>query len=143
MNETANDPLKNIFIKYLDTALNRTKDRFVKQMERQGKYEIALPDEGLPYDFYRFLEEEADIQRLPAGTEASQIRSWICGQTQWNLAHAFQRLNDREVVIVYLKVFEKLTFAEIGEKLGEDWKKTASSYTYARKKLRKGIENEF
>lgn len=97
----------------------------------------------MPYDFYRFLEEEADIQRLPAGTEASQIRSWICGQTQWNLAHAFQRLNDREVVIVYLKVFEKLTFAEIGEKLGEDWKKTASSYTYARKKLRKGIENEF
>ena len=37
MNETANDPLKNIFIKYLDTALNRTKDRFVKQMEKTGE----------------------------------------------------------------------------------------------------------
>ena len=32
MNESANDPLKNIFIKYLDTALNRTKDKFIKRM---------------------------------------------------------------------------------------------------------------
>ena len=128
MNESANDPLKNIFIKYLDTALNRTKDKFIKRMERQEQYETILPE---------------DMQRLPVGADASRIRSWICGQTQWNLAHSFQRLNDREVVIVYLRVFEQLTFAEIGKRIGEDWQKTASSYTYARKKLRKGIENEF
>ena len=143
MNESANDPLKNIFIKYLDTALNRTKDKFIKRMERQEQYETILPEEYLSYDFYRFPEEKADMQRLPVGADASRIRSWICGQTQWNLAHSFQRLNDREVVIVYLRVFEQLTFAEIGKRIGEDWQKTASSYTYARKKLRKGIENEF
>ena len=143
MNESADGPLKNTFIIHLGTALNRTKDKFIKRMERQEQYETILPEEDLSYDFYRFPEEKADMQRLPVGADASRIRSWICGQTQCNLAHSFQRLNDREVVIVYLKVFEKLTFAEIGEKLGEDWKKTASSYTYARKKLRKGIENEF
>lgn len=87
MDETLNESLKNIFLKYLDTALNRTKDKFMTQQDKREQ--------------------------------------------------TFNRLTDREILIVYLKVFKELTFVQIGKYMGESWQRIASSYTYARKKIEK------
>lgn len=141
MDETLNESLKNIFLKYLDTALNRTKDKFMIQQDKREQHETVFPDEYFPYEAYSLLQNGIEEQAVPTVKEVAQIRAWICKQTEWDMEQTFNRLTDREIMIVYLKVFKELTFVQIGKYMGESWQRIASSYTYARKKLKRGIEN--
>ena len=55
---------------------------------------------------------------------------------------AFSCLTDFEVLVVFAKVYRGFTFAEIGMVMGEKAEKIASSYSYARKKMKKGWKKE-
>ena len=123
MNETADEALKNIFLKYLDTALNRTKDKFMTQQDKREQHETVFPDEYFPYEAYSLSQNDIEEQAVPTVKEAAQIRAWICKQTEWDMEQTFNRLTDREILIVYLKVFKELTFSNrevYGRKLAEN-----------------------
>lgn len=64
----------------------------------------------------------------------------VClGELLWT---AFSCLMDFEVLVVFAKVYRGFTFAEIGMVMGEKVEKIASSYSYARKKMKKGWKKE-
>lgn len=61
-------------------------------------------------------------------------------QIDGKLWKALSSLTDRQLVILYARVFGGLTFKEIETITGIDSKVAGSAYAYALKKLRKGVE---
>ena len=132
--------LKNIFIRYLETAITRTRNAYIKKME-DTKDELVVP-EILQELFTDKTGEICEIQeKLPVDWNPEKIRRWLKAELDKPLWNVMKRLTDFEITLIYAKVFEQKTFVEIAGILKLDWQKVASSYTYARRKIKKELEN--
>lgn len=139
MKGTYDEIIRNIFTKYAEIALVRARRNYLEQENRIIQQEERIELEAVYDEYreenYRFLEAAFDIP-----WEAETIRNCLRQQVSERMEAAFLGLTDLEVLIVYAKVFRQLTFVEIGKAMEIDWKKAASIYSYARKKLKKGWE---
>lgn len=141
MNE---DIIKGSFTRYVETALKRSKRDYIKKQQKRERMEV--PAEMEPLNSIEETGEELDAALLKAPEEipweAGMIKNSmrVClGEPLWT---AFSCLTDFEVLVVFAKVYRRFTFAEIGMVMGEKAEKIASSYSYARKKMKKGWEKE-
>lgn len=139
--EGTNEEIQYCFTKYAETALRRARRDYIKKEQKRAYLEevtetaeelrspakVAVDHGILPIK----LREETLL-------EPDALRRYIEEQVESRMKETLDCLTDREVLIVFLKVFCEMTFAEIGESLDLDWKKAASVYAYARKKLKKG-----
>ena len=70
--------------------------------------------------------------------KAEDVRNYLREQIEDERQEALTKLTDSEILILFAKVFLQMTFVEIGDMMERDWKSVASSYSYVRKKLKKG-----
>lgn len=128
---------------YVSVALKRAKKDYIqREIEISGHENLS--DE--PYlepsfditDGKPFLWEEAEqIPLLPKA-----VREYLENQVDEAGKAALDMLTDTEVLVVYMKIFKQMSYAEIGNEFGFGWKKTGSVYAYARKKMQKGWKNQ-
>ena len=141
MNE---DIIKGSFTRYVEKALKRSKRDYIKKQQRWERMEV--PAEVEPLDSKEETGEEVETalvkapEEMPWEAEMIKISMRVClGEPLWT---AFSCLTDFEVLVVFAKVYRGFTFAEIGMVMGEKAEKIASSYSYARKKMKKGWKKE-
>ena len=140
MEETNEDSIRYRFTSYVSVALKRARRDYINREIKISSHEILL-EEDEPC-----LELSPDcLENLPFGEEAGQIpltpaaaRQYLESQVGDAGRAALDTLTEREILVVFLKVFGQLTYEEIGRLLGVNWKKAGSVYTYARKKMQKG-----
>lgn len=143
MSGTKDELIKGRFTKYVETAIKRARRDYIKELEKQNRLEeLTEPDRLMPERVNDGSEMEVCIteltERIPWEPEA--IRLFLKMQTDAGMEDVLSRLTDREIVIVFAKVFREMTFMEIGNIMGLEGKSVASVYSYARKKMKKGWE---
>lgn len=142
MKRTKEEVIKLCFSKYVKTAIERSRrDYLKKEYIRQYKETITDPDElqyqngDMKTEIYFFDQLSNEV-----ALNVKVIRKYLSSQISGEMEALLSVLSDLEIVIVYEKVFCQLTFKEIGRRLGLSWKKVASIYSYARKKMKRGLE---
>ena len=134
MKNTKDEILKYSFTKYIDVALLRAKKDYIsKEMKRGAVEEVTDLDVKI-----RSLKVAPEPQPEVLSLNPHRIRQYLSGTVDQRMEQCLTMLTDKELQIVYLKVFFHYAFIEIGEILSIDWKKVASIYSYARKKMQKG-----
>ena len=135
------ESIKYQFTKYVQVALERKRKAYLhKEYKRAMEEEPRELEELLNLspilmeDSLRIWNRELEYQ-MPWNAET--IRTYLAEQTGEEWEKWFSVLTDRELLILYAKVFREFDFAEIGAIMGIDEKRAASSYAYARKKMRK------
>lgn len=133
--------VKYRFTKYLETAVKRTRNHYIiKEIRRAEREENTAEADGLPV--HESIEPEAvlfwsqHINYLPLDVDVIR-RNWN-QYTEGNLNTAVMDLNDKEIMVLFAKVYWELDFTEIGVLLFMDAKKVSNIYSYIRKKLKKG-----
>ena len=135
------DKIKNMVTGYVITAVDRTRSSYIdRTAERYAKeYPVEWESGENPYLYdhkiWDQMEQEA-AARLPF--KAEDVRNYLREQIEDERQEALTRLTDSEILILFAKVFLQMTFVEIGDMMERDWKSVASSYSYVRKKLKKG-----
>ena len=135
MKNKKDEIIKYSFTKYVDVAIMRArKDYINKEKKRSDVEEVA--------DIDVFLRKEGWMDEKISDNlmvfDARAIKNHLSRLVGMRMLRCLECLTARELQIVYLKVFHGYTFIEIGEVLMMDWKKVASVYSYARKKMQKG-----
>lgn len=142
MEDTNEDIIKYCFTSYVSVALKRAKKDYIRREMAINGYEclsdqLCEPsfdiDDGKP-----FLWEEAE--EIPQTPKA--VREYLESQVDEAGKAALDTLTETEILVVYMKIFKQMTYAEIGAEFGFGWKKAGSVYTYARKKMQKGWKNQ-
>lgn len=143
MERTKEEIIRYCFTKYVETALDRARRDYMKKDQRRNGMEVSSETELLlsiqqeGEDKEGFLSQDM-ISAIP--WEPETIKAYLKELVDERMLAALSYLTDTELLIVFAKVFRQMTFRNIAEVMGWDWKKVASSYSYARKKLKKGWE---
>lgn len=143
MEKAKDEIIRNCFTKYIETALNRARRDYMKNEQKRNNREVVSELE------LQFLMKQADeyqdsvllsdvVCNIPWNPEA--VSSYLNESVGEKMVITLSCLTSTELLIVFAKVFRQMTFIDIAERLGLDWKKVASSYSYARKKMKKGWE---
>ena len=141
MKGTNGDFVKGRFTKYLETAVDRSRRDYIKKEQMRAYKEVLKEMEFLEYG-----PKEPEMDPIENCLESVEDISWEpdlirkhmkehLGVRLWNCLTV---LTDTELQVVYAKVYRQLTFAEIGNILREKPGKIADTYSYARKKIKKG-----
>lgn len=141
--EDTKDVIRGRFTRYIETALSRAKRDFL-----QKKAKIASMEEIMELNWLYLESEKENIKWQTSYMEAAlnvlwepkAVRSFLEEQIEKWMQETLLRLNDEELLIVFAKVFWQLTFAEIADRLGKDEKRISYVYSYARIKLKKGLD---
>ena len=143
MKGTKEDIIRNRFTSYVLVALKRAKKDYIRRECEIIAHE-SLSDEPclIPtldvMDSMPFLWES--VGKIPQTPEA--VKEYMENQVGDEGKAALDTLTETEVLVVFMKVFKQMTYAEIGNHLGIDWKKAGSVYAYARKKMQKGWKSK-
>lgn len=144
MEHTRDQAVKASFTSYLESAVRRNRRDFENKEKKRQMAEEVMELEQLNVLTRTETAWEEDPLRtartIPWGAEA--IRVYLSTQVSEEMRKNLTVLTDDESIILFAKVFRQLTFKEIGNILKRDWRKVASSYSYARKKLMKGWRDE-
>ena len=144
MKHTRDQVVKASFTSYLESAVRRNRRDFEnKEKKRRMAEEVMEPEQLNALTGTETAWEEDPLRTV--GTipwEPEAIGSYLSTQVSEKMCKCLVTLTDDESIILFAKVFRQLTFKEIGNILGRDWRKVASSYSYARKKLMKGWRDE-
>lgn len=117
-----NKTIRNIFTRYVETALKRCKTKYIKQRIRI-EYEEKLADTEC------FWENYNENSRQEEQTELNET-----------LYNALQELRSIEREVLFLKVFGQLSHKEIGARINMRGQQVASIYSYTKKKLRERMK---
>lgn len=138
--EETNEDIRYRFTSYVSVALKRARRDYINREIKICSHEIPLEEDELCPELSQdsleeppFWEEAGQIPLTP-----DAVRQYLESQVGDAGRAALDTLTEREILVVFLKVFKQLTYEEIGGLLGIDWKKAGSVYAYARKKMRKG-----
>lgn len=143
MKQTKEEIIKNCFTKYVETALNRARRDYMKKEQKRNGIEI-MSEPDLLFVIQQGAEEKDEllsldrVEKIPWKPEV--ISSFLREIVDERMLITLSCLTDTELLIVFAKVFRQMTFIDIAELMGWEWEKVASSYSYARKKMKKGWE---
>ena len=131
--------IKYQFTKYVQVALERKRKAYFHKEYKRETEELFKEDQLnsisiLMEDSLRLRSLEREYQ-MP--WDAKQVREYLLEQTEEEWKKCLSVLTDRELLILYAKVIREFNFKEIGAIMGIDKKRIATSYAYARKKMRR------
>lgn len=143
MKGTKEDLVKGRFTKYLETAVDRSRRDYIKKGQMRTLREVPKEMEAFEYG-----PKEPDMEPIETCLESMEDISWEPDVIRQHMKECLDvrlwkslaALTDTELQVVYAKVYRQLTFAEIGNILEERPEKIANTYSYARKKIKKGWE---
>ena len=133
--------MKGQFIRYLDTALKRARKDYVRKGLRISSYEETADPEWIGPDGWYDLDEVIRREVDPVGDvpwEAGAVKEYLSEMIDAQMWSALSELTDKELLIVFAKVFRGLTISEIAQILNEDCSRVSDIYSYARRKMKKG-----
>ena len=131
--------IKYQFTKYVQVALERKRKAYLyKEYKRETK-ELFKEEQlnSIPILMEDSLKLQSLEREYQMPWDAKRIREYLLEQTGEEWKKYLSVLTDRELLILYAKVFSEFNFTEIGSIMGLDKKRIAASYAYARKKMRK------
>ena len=129
MKKSKDNILRYRFTKYVEVSVRRARNHFQKKE--------CIREE---MDWEDGWEKERYFDRIFLVPE--NLRAYFGEQIDGKLWEVLSSLTDRQMVLLYARVFGGLTFKEIEALTGIDRKVAGSAYAYAIKKLRKGVEKE-
>lgn len=141
MKKSKDNILRYRFTKYVEISVRRARNHYWKKecyREERERVTDIVPIEVLESDWENALKEMRYFDQN--FLEPRGIRMYFNEQIDGKLWKALSSLTDRQLVILYARVFGGLTFKEIETITGIDSKVAGSAYAYALKKLRKGVE---
>lgn len=141
MKGTNEDFVKGHFTKYLEKAVDRSRRDYLRKERERTRKEVSMETEIVEYWL-----DETEMVCVEDWLEAIERVSWEPEVIrhrlkEWLDIGLWKRmavLTDLELQVVFAKVFRQLTFAEIGDIMGQRMEKIADCYSYARKKMKKG-----
>lgn len=138
MKGTNEESVKYCFTKYVEVALGRCRKDFLKKRMYYGQWEIPMEPEMLQEAVRekRGWNWYPGIKEIP--WDARLIRAYLKDEVADDKRAILAGLSDREVLVVFARVFWELSYAEIGAMLGVSGEKATSIYSYAKKKMKKG-----
>lgn len=141
MEKAKDEIIRNYFTKYVETALDRTRRDYIKRKQKLDGMEIVSEPEHL----FSMQPGETDQEGMATPDmihgihwEPEAVRLYLEEMVDNRMMAALSCLTDTELLIVFAKVFRQMTFKEIADMMGWESNKVASSYSYARKKMKKG-----
>ena len=135
------ESMKGQFIRYLDTALKRARKDYVRKGLRISSYEEPADPEWIGPDGWYDLDEVIRREVDPVGDvpwEAGAVKEYLSEMIDAQMWSVLSELTDKELLIVFAKVFRGLTISEIAQILNEDCSRVSDIYSYARRKMKKG-----
>lgn len=143
MEGTKENIIRSRFTGYVLVALKRAKKDYIRRESKIIAHE-SLSDEP------RFTPSLDVMDSIPFSWECAgeipqtpeAVRKYMEKQVGDEGKAALDTLTETEVLVVFMKVFKQMTYVEIGNHLGIDWKKAGSVYAYARKKMQKGWKSK-
>ncbi len=143
MKGTKEDLVKGRFTKYLETAVDRSRRDYIKKEQMRTLREVPQEMEAFEYG-----PKEPEMEPIETCLESMEDISWEPDVIRQHMKECLDvrlwkslaALTDTQLQVVYAKVYRQLTFAEIGNILEERPEKIANTYSYARKKIKKGWE---
>ncbi len=131
------------FSAYLKTAVKNTKIKYIKQHIKIQENEMPIEEstnfglESHREDYFGYLEEK--VSRLYGDSgDITQLLNLIENE---RLLNALMRLDDERRKLIFWRIINGLSFAEISNRLHIPEKKTVDTYYNTLKKLRKEIQN--
>ena len=141
MKKSKDNILRYRCTKYVEVSVRRARNHFQKKEcireEMEWVMDPELMEEPGP-DWEDGWEKERYFDRIFLVPE--NLRAYFGEQIDGKLWEVLSSLTDRQMVLLYARVFGGLTFKEIEALTGIDRKVAGSAYAYAIKKLRKGVE---
>ena len=141
MEKAKDEIIRNHFTKYMETALDRARRDYIKRKQKLDGMEIVSEPEQL----LSMQQGETDQEGMAAPDmihgipwEPGAVRLFLEEMVDDRMMAALSCLTDMELLVVFAKVFRQMTFKDIAGVMGWDPIKVASSYSYARKKMKKG-----
>ncbi|WP_455616782.1 hypothetical protein [Eisenbergiella sp.] len=144
MREQKTQSLQNRFSAYVVAAISNRRARYLENKNHTKEREYvaldmidrAYTDFSEEFDKYvmdRILQESREISKL------EQIISLTQGQ---KMIYAIACLKEREKALIFGRVFEELSFEELGTRHGITGKQAEMAYYYAIRKVRKQMEGK-
>ena len=144
MKEKQTDSAQNRFTAYLMAAVGNKRisyiERKIRQHEREQVQVDLLEKNHTDFDaqFHAYMMEKTAstsggreiLKDLRALAESERLIKALC------------RLKERDRGILFARVFEELTFSEVGEKFQMEPKQAEMAYYYMLRKLRKELEGK-
>lgn len=121
--------LQNQFTAYLTTAVRRRKIQYMQAKMKQQKYEIYLENQEQRREF-QYIQDMTLCFPLLERLESGQLRC------------AIERLKEREIHILTMKVLGERSFQEIADETGLGYKTISSIYYRLIRKLRDELGGE-
>lgn len=131
------------FSAYLKTAVKNTKIKYIKRhikiQENEMPIEVSANFELESHkdDYFDYLEKK--VSRLYG--DSSDIEQLLNLIENERLLNALMRLDDERRKLIFWRIMNGLSFAEISKRLHMPEKKTVDTYYNTLKKLRKEIRN--
>lgn len=144
MKEKQTDSVQNRFTAYLMAAVGNKRisyiERKIRQHEREQVQVDLLEKNHTDFDaqFHAYMMEKT--ASASGGMEIlKELRALAESE---RLIKALGRLKERDRGILFARVFEELTFSEVGEKFQMEPKQAEMAYYYILRKLRKELEGK-
>ena len=144
MKEKHTDSMQNRFTAYLMVAVGNKRisyiERKIRQHEREQVQVDLLEKNHTDFDaqFHAYMMEKT---ASTSGCRAILKDLWALAESE-RLIKALGRLKERDRGILFARVFEELTFSEVGEKFQMEPKQAEMAYYYILRKLRKELEGK-
>ncbi len=144
MEKKRTDSVQNRFTAYLVAALGNKRISYIKRKIRQHEREQAQVDfleknhTDFDAQFHAYMMEKT----ATASGDWEILRELRALAESERLIKALGRLKERDRGILFARVFEELTFSELGEKFRLEPKQAEMAYYYILRKLRKELEGK-
>ncbi len=144
MKDKNTDSVQNRFTAYLMAAVGNKRisyiERKIRQHEREQVQVDLLEKNHTDFDaqFHAYMMEKT----ATASGDWEILRELRALAESERLIKALGRLKERDRGILFARVFEELTFSELGEKFRMEPKQAEMAYYYILRKLRKELEGK-
>lgn len=131
------------FSAYLKTAVKNTKIKYIKRHIKIQENEMPIEEsanfelESHKDDYFGYLEKKVSRMYGDSG-DIEQLLNLIENE---KLLNALMRLDDERRKLIFWRIMNGMSFAEISKRLHMPEKKTVDTYYNTLKKLRKEIQN--
>lgn len=135
---------QNRFTAYLVTAVTNKRIRYLmnrSQLQEREYIQTDFTDKGyVNFDrqFWDYIEEKSTRSM----SEERQMKELSTLFEEEQIIKILGKLKERERSILFARVFDELTFAELGSKFSMEPKQAEMAYYYVIRKIRKKLEGK-
>lgn len=142
MNNDNSDFVQNRFTKYLMTAVERNRARYLTKQQRIQDKELYIPEllEQSNLEFAEIHSLFITERTESAARDWEKMQELLLLIEDEKIVDAVGKLKEKERSIVFGRIFGELTFDELAKKTNMTMDQARQAYFYALRKLRKELK---